>query len=261
MGAIEQQGIRDFYKQATTRGLARDFQFRVVTFKVNGIEIGPSDLVFLKTASLPGKSINTTAAPFMGLDFQIPGTVKFDGNAGWPVKFYCSQDYRLRTLLEVSVQDTFSERSSLGNMEPRDLDFNIIKLSLVDDIMREIKTYTLHGAFINKIDETGYDMTGSGKIQEVGASIAYQYWSTSPTSDVSYGRRAVEQGFGGGDGTTGGIGGAIADFAAEGVSNAIAKKLGNGSLGVRRTSIESGLASVAASKAISGLTKKLGFGG
>lgn len=258
MGAIEHQGIRDFYKQATTRGFARDFQFRVVTFKVNGIEIGPKDLIFLKTANLPGKSINTTTAPFMGLDFQIPGTVKFDGNASWPVKFYCAQDYRLRTLLEVSVQDTFSERSSLGNMEPRDLDFNIIKLSLVDDLMREIKTYTLHGAFINKIDETGYDMTGSGKIQEVGASIAYQYWSTNPSSDVSYGRRAVEQGFGGSEG---GSGGAVADFAAEGISNAVAKKLGNGSLGVLGAGIAGGLASVAASKAIGGLAKKFGFGG
>jgi hypothetical protein len=186
MGSVTGQTIADFYQQATDVGFARDFQFRITTFDVNGVSLEDPDLVFLKTASLPGKSINTTTAPFMGLDFQIPGTVKFD-NAAWNVKFYCSQDYNLRSMLEDSISDTFDETQSYGNMEPRDLTSNIIRLSLIDDNLNEIKVYTLLGAFITKIDDIAYDLTKSGGIQEVGATIAYQYWTTGPDSGIAAG--------------------------------------------------------------------------
>jgi hypothetical protein len=187
MASVQGQTIRDFYTNATNVGFARDFQFRITSFNVNGVTLQDQDLVFLKTASLPGKSISTTTAPFMGLDFQIPGTVKFDNNNAWNVTFYCTQDYNLRSMLEDSITDTFDETQSYGNMEPRDLNQNIINLSLIDDQLNEIKVYTLLGAFITKIDDIAYDLTKSGGIQEVKATIAYQYWQTGPSSGITSG--------------------------------------------------------------------------
>ena len=187
MGAVYGQSIRDFYKQSTQRGFARDFQFRVTTFRVNGVSLGPDNLVFLKTANLPGKTISTTTAPFMGLDFQIPGTVKFEGNNNWQVTFYCTQDYDLRKFLEDMMRVTFDERTSRGNMEPRDLHSNLIQISLIDDQLQEVRVYSLLGAFITKIEETTYDLTKSGGIQEVKATLAYQYWEPGFDSGVSFG--------------------------------------------------------------------------
>ena len=211
MANVQGQTIRDFYSNATSRGFARDFQFRITTFDVNGIpSLRDDDLVFLKTANLPGKIINTTAVPFMGLDFQIPGSVKFDKNNAWAVTFYCTQDYNLRSMLEDSMSNTFDQGVSVGNMEPRNLDENKIVLSLIDDQLNEIKTYTLLGAFVTQLDEISYDLTKSGGVQEVKATIAYQYWETGPGSGVSFGIR-LGNNFGGGiGGVLGRVGGNIA---------------------------------------------------
>jgi hypothetical protein len=224
MGAINGQNISDFYANATQRGFARDFQFRITAFNVNGISLGPDDLVFLKTANLPGKSISTVQAPFMGLDFQIPGTVKFE-NAAWAVKFYCTQDYRLRDLLERSMRGTFDEEESAGNLEPRGLDDNIITLTLIDDNLNPIRDYTLRGAFLVKLDETGYDLTKNGGIQEVGAAVAYQYWTVGPAG-VSLGRKNA---FGSLIGNlAGNILGNVANKVANKAINSLTKKLFGG---------------------------------
>lgn len=187
--AVNNQGIQDFYYQAQTRNFSRDFQFRITQFIVNdGLILGPADLVFLKTANVPSKTISTIQAPFMGLDFQIPGTAKFDGNANWDVKFYCSQDFNVRNTLETAMYDTFDHQTSTGRaIAPRDLRGNIIEMALVDDQLNPIRTYTLYGAFITKINEIGYDLTKNGGIQEVGASIAYQYWESTPNNGVALG--------------------------------------------------------------------------
>jgi hypothetical protein len=187
MGVVYGQSIKDFYRTATERGFARDFQFRITAFRVNGLELDTYNLVFLKTANLPGKTISTISTPYMGLDFQIPGNVKFDNNNNWTVTFYCDQSYDLRTLLEGSMSDTFDESQSSGNMEPRDLTENIIQISLIDDQLEEVRVYNLLGAFITNIGEIKYNLTGSGAVQEVTASIAYQYWTTEHSSGIASG--------------------------------------------------------------------------
>ena len=173
------QTIQDFYEQASSRNFSRDFQLRITGFQVNGIDqIGEEDLVFLKTAQLPGKSISVQTTPFMGLSFNIPGSVTFDGSSSWAVTFYCTQDFNLRDLLERSMTDTFDQESSMGFMEPRQLDSYKIQLTLLDDQLNEIRTYELLGCFITNIGAISYNITGSGAIQEVTATLAYQYWTT-----------------------------------------------------------------------------------
>lgn len=185
------QTIQTFYQQAAARNFARDFQLRITSFIVNGVDqIREEDLVFLKTASLPGKTIAVQNAPYMGLDFNIPGAVQYEGSKSWQVKFYCTQDYRLRDILELSMGDTFDQETSTGFMEPRDLRQYSITLSLLDDELNTIRYYDLLGCFITNIGATDYNVTGSGAIQEVTASIAYQYWlSDTGSTGTTRGRR------------------------------------------------------------------------
>lgn len=176
------QTIQDFYQQASVRNFSRDFQLRITSFLVNGIDqIAEEDLVFLKSATLPGKTINVQSAPFMGLNFNIPGAVSYDSSNSWNVTFYCTQDFNLRKLLELSMGDTFDQESSTGNMEPRNLQQYKIVLSLLNDKLEPTRTYELLGCFVTNVGATTYNMTGNGAIQDVTATIAYQYWIADDT--------------------------------------------------------------------------------
>jgi hypothetical protein len=171
------QTIQDFYQQASTRNFARDYQLRIISFIVNGIDqIEEKDLVFLKTATLPGKSIAVQNAAFMGLNFNIPGDVMFDSSSNWTATFYCSQDYNLRKLFEKSMEDTFDQETSAGFLRPRDLQKYKITLALLDDKLNPIMTYNLLGCFVTNVGPINFNMTGSGAVQDVTANIAYQYW-------------------------------------------------------------------------------------
>lgn len=173
----EDFGIRQFYQQVLNAGgFARDMQLRVTNFTVNGINsLALTDLIFLRTAQLPGKKINTIELPYMGVDLQIPSTVSYDPNP-LPVDFYCTQQYNIRKLLETSMRSTFNGINSVGDIEPRDAEKYTITLTLLDGNMDQIRAYKLFGAFINDIGAISYDATLAGQIQKVTANIAYQYW-------------------------------------------------------------------------------------
>jgi hypothetical protein len=199
------QTIQTFYQQAAARNFARDFQLRITSFIVNGIQqLREEDLVFLKTASLPGKTISVQNADFMGLKFNIPGTVQFDGTNNWQTTFYCTQDYRLRDLLETSMLDSFNQTSSTGNMEPRDLESYKITLSLLNDQLETIREYNLLGCFVTNVGAINYNVTGAGAIQEIQTSIAYQYWTSSKESGTNRGIPGAITNVGGALGRIGG---------------------------------------------------------
>lgn len=182
------QTIQTFYQQAAARNFARDFQLRITSFIVNGIQqIREEDLVFLKTADLPGKTITVQNADFMGLKFNIPGSVQFEGTNNWQTTFYCTQDFRLRDLLETSMLDSFNQTSSTGNMEPRDLQEFKITLSLLNDQLETIREYNLLGCFVTNIGSIKYNITGSGAIQELPVTIAYQYWTSNREAGTNRG--------------------------------------------------------------------------
>jgi hypothetical protein len=207
------QTIQSFYQQASTRNFARDFQLRITSFIVNGIDqIKDEDLVFLKTAQLPGKSISVQNAPFMGLNFNVPGAVQFDNTNSWSVAFYCTQDYNLRKLFEFSMGDTFDQESSTGNMEPRALQQSKIVVALLDDKLNPIRSYELLGCFVSNVGPISFNTTGSGAIQEVTANIAYQYWVAEELGGgqgVSRGIRTTGENIRNIGGVISGIGGTV----------------------------------------------------
>lgn len=177
-------GIKQFYTQVQlASGFARDMQLRVTQFVVNGINaIEPQDLIFLRTADIPGKTINVQTVGFMGVNLQIPGSVSFTNP--WNVNFYCTQNYNIRRLLELSMEDTFNHRASVGDIEPRELEKYKIQFALLDDKMAPLREYTLYGAFVSSIENMAYDATGSGAIKQLGASISYQFWEAYNAPDA-----------------------------------------------------------------------------
>jgi hypothetical protein len=163
-------GILGFYDTAKRREFARDFQFRVVT-------LGPlttDDLVYLRTANLPEKEIANQQVPYMGLNFNIPGSVLYSGSANWGVTFLCDEAQNIRSKLEAWMTEIFDVNTSSGKYG---VPAEIATLDLLDKNFKMIRRYNLIGIYLQKIDPIAYDIRGSGKPQEMNASMAYQYWT------------------------------------------------------------------------------------
>ena len=114
--AQTRQTIQNFYTQAQTKDFARDNLFRVLNISFGEgttISFDEDDLVYAKTASLPGKEITSQALPYMGLNFNVPGVAKYTGSDGYTITFRCDESYDLRnrflTLVNILSQFFFEE--------------------------------------------------------------------------------------------------------------------------------------------------------
>ena len=191
--------IQQFYQTASVQDFARVFQFRLNFY--NNIQFNENHLVYVETAALPGRAITNIAVPYMGLPFNIPGTVTYPGSDNYNVTFRCDQNYDIRSALEASTFLTFDEGSSTGNYNTPSSDSRL-EMSLLDKAGAVVRAYTLFGAYIKALGDAAYDIKDTGTIQTVQATIAYQYWRAgtpktalpviSPTADVPNGDGSVE---------------------------------------------------------------------
>jgi hypothetical protein len=172
------QNISDFYTAVQSRDFARQFQFRIGAWDVGGESLLPDQLIYLETATLPGRAITNVPVPFMGLQFNVPGTATYPGSDSWSVTFRCDSDYEIRSSLEQVLENTFSVDDSSGN-------YNIagpaskITLNLLDKGNNTIKQYNLVGVYVVSLGDVSYNLGDNGTIQTVPATLAYQYWTNS----------------------------------------------------------------------------------
>ena len=83
--------IQQFYNAASKHDFARVFQFQLDF--LGNIPFGESQLAYVETASLPGRSITNIAVPYMGLAFNVPGTATYPGSTGYNVTFRCDENF------------------------------------------------------------------------------------------------------------------------------------------------------------------------
>ena len=165
--------IKQFYSTAVQRDFARVFQFKLEFF--NNVDFGPAHLTYVETAALPGRSITNVPVPYMGLSFNIPGTVTYPGSAGYPIQFRCDQYYDLRSVLEAATFNTFDEANSSGDYNtPREA--SRLVMTLLDKNMQPVRAYTMFGVYIQSLGDSAYDIKDTGTVQTIQAVIAYQYW-------------------------------------------------------------------------------------
>ncbi len=168
------QTIQDFYRVAQQRDFARDYMLRVVA--LGNETLNEDDFVYITTATLPGRDITNQTATYMGLDFNIPGTVKYPGSAGWAVTFRNDKAGIIRQKLENwQINEVFDDETSTGNLAVRGVD-SLIQLNLLDDKLNVLNTYRLFGAYIQRLGEVRYDIAGTGTPLTFDATLAYHYW-------------------------------------------------------------------------------------
>lgn len=166
--------IQNFYQTAAIKDFARVFQFRVNFF---GDEFDMPDeyTIYVETAALPGRAITNVPVPYMGLSFNVPGTVTYPGSDAYNVTFRCDQNYDIRSLLEAKTYRIFDESTSTGGYFLSESS-NILSLTLLNKERQPVREYALIGAYVKSINEAAYDIKDTGTVQTVQATIAYQFW-------------------------------------------------------------------------------------
>ncbi len=182
MATSSTQNISDFYTQAQHKDFARQHQFRVV--QLANTNLSPDDFVYMTAGVLPGRAIHNIAVPFMGLQFNVPGTAHYPGSDGWQVTFRCDSNYNIRHTLEAATFLTFDDSSSTG-------DYNIarqssvITLDLLNKANQPIRRYNLIGAYVVSVADIAYDSTNQGDVVMLPTTLAYQYWRLDGVSMVN----------------------------------------------------------------------------
>jgi hypothetical protein len=167
------QDIQQFYTQVQAQDFARQFQFRVT--QLANTNFTEDQFVYLETANLPGRAITNVQVPFMGLQFNVPGTATYPGSDSWAVSFRCDQSYNIRAVLEAATFLTFDDTDSEGNYNIA-RNSSVIELELLGKKMEVIRKYKLFGAYIVSVGDIAYNLGDSGSIVTVPATLAYQYW-------------------------------------------------------------------------------------
>lgn len=177
------QNISDFYRTVQQKDFARQFQFRLV--QLANTNFGESDLIYVETANLPGRAITNVPVPFMGLQFNVPGTATYPGSDAYAVTFRCDQNYNIRAVLENATFNTFDDGTSTGDYNIA-RNSSVITLNLLNKTGGTVRQYTLYGAYVVSVGDSTYNLGDNGTIQTVPTTLAYQYWrvtttGTSPT--------------------------------------------------------------------------------
>lgn len=173
------QNIQRFYKIAQDRDFSRDFLFRVTQMQLQGVPaLRDDDLVYVKTASLPGRSISNVEVPYMGLNFNVPGSVTYTNSDSYSLTFYLDAQSTLRSYFEQATRNLFDDQTSTGEYGTSGLE-NYIILEQLDKQLNTVPngSYKLIGASIRDVGSIEYSIAGGkGETVDIEVTLAYHYY-------------------------------------------------------------------------------------
>ena len=170
--------IETFFDKAFTRQFARDFLFRVkqISLAGNNFFSGSDDLVYARSATLPGRTIENKIVNYAGQQFNVPGKSSYDNSEGYTINFYHEEDIDLRRRFEAASRSVFNNDTTSGEYYmpgPGDT----IVLSVLNKDLIEISTIELVGASIRNIGEISYEIAdGTGEILNFPVTFSYHFY-------------------------------------------------------------------------------------
>jgi len=171
------QNIQNFYRVAATKDFSRDFLFRVLDFKLDGMPpLSEDQLVYAKTAKLPGRSITNIAVPYMGLNLNSAGTATYPGSEAYNITFFLDQNSELRNFFEEASRKLFDDTTSTGAYGTPD-DNSYIVLGQVNKQLSVISEYKLIGVQLKNITDIDYNISGgTGATVDVQVTLSYHFY-------------------------------------------------------------------------------------
>jgi hypothetical protein len=179
--------INTFFNLASQRQFARDFFMRVKQIELPGLSLnGETDLVFAKTASIPGRDIENKQVNYSGQTFNLNGKSSYPGSESYAIEFYHTQDLSLRKKFEIASRTSFDNETTTGQMcMPGPESYMILDLLAVPcgqnnsggqgfEVIEQIKFV---GMAIKTIGEIGYQIAdGTGEILSIPTTFSYHWY-------------------------------------------------------------------------------------
>lgn len=179
MAGSVNQAISDFYRVAQQNDFARDVNFRLLSISSDATTatFDEDDLVYIRTAVLPGRAITNVPVPYMGLKFNIPGTATYPGSDGYELNFYCDVKSKLRQSFEQWSRDIFDDADSTGNYFTPTANATIDMVQL-DFQLNPVAQYQLVGVAVNDVGALTYNISeGTGQVVQFTAKVSYHFWT------------------------------------------------------------------------------------
>lgn len=178
--------IENFFNQASQKQFARDFLFRVKQISVTGLSLnGETDLIYAKTAMLPGRTIENKVVNYSGQQFNIPGKSSYPGSESYSIEFYVDQSLEIRDKLEQASRTLFNNESTTGNLNmpgnESTITLDILRMPNTSgsgsSAMETFRTINLIGASLRTISDISYAIAdGTGEVLTFTAAFAYHYY-------------------------------------------------------------------------------------
>ena len=167
--------ITDFMQSAGTRQFARDFLFRVEQINIEGAFFG-EELIYAKSAVLPGRNIENKTVNYAGQQFNVPGKSSYPGSESYTIDFYHDESVDLRSKFEAASRSVFDNESTKGDIRMPGTEAKIT-LKVLDRKLKEAETITLIGASIRDIGPITYNIAdGTGDVLTFPVTFAYHYY-------------------------------------------------------------------------------------
>jgi hypothetical protein len=174
--ADTKQTIRGFYDRAAVADFARDYLFRVQMIRTGTMFLGEEELVYVKTATLPGRDIENEEVKYMGMKFNIPTIATYPGSEAFSLTFYCDANSLIRERLIAETRAVFDDATSTGTYNTPNRSSYITLLQL-DKQLSPVMEYTLFGASIRKVGEIAYEIAeGTGTVKTFDVTFAYHFF-------------------------------------------------------------------------------------
>ena len=172
------QNIQNFYRIADDKDFSRDFLFRITQMQLQGVPaLDEGDLVYAKTAELPGRTIGNVAVPYMGLNLNVPGAATYPGSDTYALSFYLDGESSLRNYFETASRSLFDDQTSTGEYGTPDDDF-FIQLAQLDKELEPVAQYKLVGASLRTVSDIGYSIAeGTGQTVQIDATVSYHFYT------------------------------------------------------------------------------------
>ena len=179
--------INTFFNLASQRQFARDFFMRVKQIQLPGLTLnGETDLVFARTAALPGRNIQNKTVNYSGQQFNLNGKSEYPGSENYQIEFYHTQDLDLRRKLEYASRLTFDNETTTGQMcMPGPESYIALDLlgapcgqgNIGGQGFTVLDTIFLVGVSIREIGEVQYSIAdGTGEVLTIPCSFSYHWY-------------------------------------------------------------------------------------
>lgn len=170
--------IENFFNQASQKQFARDILFRVKQITIEGVQLnGETDLIYARSANLPGRAIENKEVSYSGQVFNVPGKSTYTNSASYSIEFYHDEAIDLRTKMEKASRNVFNNDTTTGEYGMPGPD-SVIVLDVLNIKLEVVKTIKLIGASIRDVGEIGYQIAdGTGEVQKFTVTFSYHFYN------------------------------------------------------------------------------------